>query len=62
MCECPRCHRKFKSLTAFTAHQQVRYGALHPVQCLDPADVGLILTGRGIWAWSEPQRAARRAG
>lgn len=52
MCECPLCHQQFTTLSAFDSHQQTKYGAMHPVRCLDPAALGMALDNRGRWAWS----------
>jgi hypothetical protein len=46
-CHCPTCHLTFSGVTHFDRHR--RNG-----QCLDPADIGLIvMAGRAFECWGE---------
>jgi hypothetical protein len=61
MCTCPRCGEKFASISAFDSHLQTKFGAMHPVQCLSPARIGLHRNARGAWSWTAPGPATGAA-
>ena len=48
-CHCAACCRTFAGLTSFERHQRLDGG----VRCLDPAGLGLVLDGRGVWGTPE---------
>lgn len=46
---CAACGRVFSSLTAFDRHQRVAYGQTRPVECCNPAELGMLVRDGYIW-------------
>lgn len=51
-CLCQACGRYFNSVSAFDRH---RVGSGAKIQCVDPAQLGMILNAHGFWI-TEPMK------
>lgn len=58
---CGRCRREFGNLTIFDLHHDVDYGRRPPVECKDPADLGLVKDKHDVWQTPEGLAARERA-